>query len=601
MKDTLAHLQTRGDLFTRQLLSEKDRVSRLQNELSHVNDEISQIRDSNKQKAVQLLNMHTTTARDAYRRADGLDPTRLADINQKKLVKNLESRLNKALVRHNEVQNQNNAIKAQIDKFRRKIKNDNVNRSTMEKKLVTLQDEMDRIMEKAALASEGRDRAVERRLLLLDANADEERAFQKEYREMGEYVAERTELLEASIAAVSDSVMSQSQLVKEGSGTAGRDHMPVSSTAATPAVNSGVGATAGSSGSCKTAKKGAFLERDDVTILGEKISEADEALSETRKFLRQTEDKIHTYEENFRQLRDVSGLESNDDITTAFVKNEDESFSLFNYIQTVSQETDVTLEQCAQLERDIEDYSTYHRERESQKASTVRDYEERLREAKEERRKMNDMAREGKETIEKIAEKVQTLYGTVQCDELEGVGTGAAEGTMAVSSKTGELQLVNAATGGEGVSVAGMFPSGHNITTASTAGEHVSERNILRSMELIEKRSIQIIAAYARMLAFNKKNRRKPSVLLSPKMFRKLSCASRRASDTHHNLQFSDDDDDDDDDDEDVSDDDNYNNRPLSLHEMRRQTAERLKRSQTATVGGALGLDIRKQLKKAAS
>mmetsp|Transcript_17078 Transcript_17078/g.21279 ORF Transcript_17078/g.21279 Transcript_17078/m.21279 type:complete len:332 (-) Transcript_17078:325-1320(-) len=62
-----------------------------------------------------------------------------------------------------------------------------------------------------------------------------------------------------------------------------------------------------------------------------------------------------------------------------------------------------------------------------------------------------------------------------------------------------------------------------------------------------------------------------------------------------------DDDDDDDDDDEDVSDDDNYNNRPLSLHEMRRQTAERLKRSQTATVGGALGLDIRKQLKKAAS
>ena len=45
----------------------------------------------------------------------------LAENNQKKIVKKLESRLGKALVRKSQIENENAVIKGKIDKLRRKF------------------------------------------------------------------------------------------------------------------------------------------------------------------------------------------------------------------------------------------------------------------------------------------------------------------------------------------------------------------------------------------------------------------------------------------------------------------------------------------------
>ena len=139
MTDSLAALQARGDHFTRQLLQEKQRVSRYEAQLKELNEEISTVRERNKRKAIDLLNKHTsTTKKSAYQRVDGKDPTRLAEINQKKLVDNLESRLDKALARQSVIDSENSVIKAKIDKLRRKVDNDSVNRKNVEKQLKAL-------------------------------------------------------------------------------------------------------------------------------------------------------------------------------------------------------------------------------------------------------------------------------------------------------------------------------------------------------------------------------------------------------------------------------------------------------------------------------
>jgi hypothetical protein len=44
--------------------------------------------------------------------------------------------------------------------------------------------------------------------------------------------------------------------------------------------------------------------------------------------------------------------------------------------------------------------------------------------------------------------------------------------------------------------------------------DHVSEKNILLHMELIERRAIQIISKYAETLSQNRKGQRRPSVLM---------------------------------------------------------------------------------------
>ena len=50
LRNELAALQTRGDHFTKLLLNEKQRSSRLQAQLKSLNEEISDVRESNKKK-----------------------------------------------------------------------------------------------------------------------------------------------------------------------------------------------------------------------------------------------------------------------------------------------------------------------------------------------------------------------------------------------------------------------------------------------------------------------------------------------------------------------------------------------------------------------
>ena len=50
--ESLAKLQGRGDHFTRQLLQEKQRVSQLETNLKELNEQITEVREDNKKKAV---------------------------------------------------------------------------------------------------------------------------------------------------------------------------------------------------------------------------------------------------------------------------------------------------------------------------------------------------------------------------------------------------------------------------------------------------------------------------------------------------------------------------------------------------------------------
>ena len=95
VKETLALMQARGDIFTRQLHSEKQRVEQLQINIQKVNDDIIQTRSSNKEKAITLLNnlhkqnMNTTsqTSKNSdttyNRRVDGIDLTLMACTHSK--------------------------------------------------------------------------------------------------------------------------------------------------------------------------------------------------------------------------------------------------------------------------------------------------------------------------------------------------------------------------------------------------------------------------------------------------------------------------------------------------------------------------------------
>ncbi|CAN0542188.1 unnamed protein product, partial [Ectocarpus sp. 12 AP-2014] len=83
------------------------------------------------------------------------------------------------------------------------------------------------------------------------------------------------------------------------------------------------------------------------------------------------------YEEAFEELKTVSNIDDLDRLVAVFIKQEDEHFSLFNYIQTVNQETDQHLEKTEELEAEIAKYEEEQGVEERQRVAIIRDLHER--------------------------------------------------------------------------------------------------------------------------------------------------------------------------------------------------------------------------------
>jgi hypothetical protein len=454
-KSSIDELQARGELFTRQLIKEKQRAVQLQVNLDEVKAKIATLRESNKQKAMLLFNKYATTPNDAHHRVDGLNPAMLAENNQKKIVKKMEGSLSKALTRRNRIENENESIKGKIDVLRRKVYSDIKNKECMKKELVEIKEEVDGIMKRAADATSGRERLIERRNQAIQQGAEKQAAFEKEYNELCLRIAEKAKSLEQSIAETAEDVTAKLRITEAGEGA----NIDITSD-----------------------------EVADIKQLKDKAAALDKQYEETLTRSRENQSKIEQYEEHFEQLREVSGLTSTEDIVRTFVKNEDECFSMFNYIQVVNQDCDRIMEQSAKLREEVNQIRKEQMDTENTRSATLNVYRTGLDEVKEEREKLYETAIESRRTIETIAQRVTALYFKLKCNELDLA-------KQASRDSTPPQQRVD-------------------IQLTTIGGGVVSERNIVNLMELIETRSIQIVDAYLKQLSTTKRPRRSACLFL---------------------------------------------------------------------------------------
>jgi hypothetical protein len=210
--------------------------------------------------------------------------------------------------------------------------------------------------------------------------------------------------------------------------------------------------------------------------------------------LKDHERKISTFEKKFKDLRDVSGLESVDDIISAFVKNEDECFSMFNYIQAVNQDCDRTIKQGSRLKKDIAKFKNEQVQKEEARSATVQVCQKNLRDVQEEREKLYRTAIQARRTVETIARRVTALYFKLKCHELDQ--------NEHSSSRNSALPPTN------------NLRLDRKLTMIS--GGEVSERDIINLMEAIERRAIQIIHIYLKKeSSTSRRSRRQNSMLVS--------------------------------------------------------------------------------------
>lgn len=439
----LEELQARGDLFTKKLVKEKRRLSRLEADIEDLDAEIARQREENRNLAVHLFNSHSSKARNdttAQQKVDGIASARLAEINQEKIVNNLEERLNKALIRRNTIERENIKIKEKIDNLRRKVVSDVVAKRDMEEHLDRIKYEIGEITKKRTMASEKRDKIVDAQKQLVKENAEEIEKFNKACTSMNEYIQEQNALLDASIARVASDVVSKLEVIDSF-----HPH--------------------------EQNRSGSTENDEDVDQLDARIAELEHQLAHKNDSKKQSEGNEKRDAQSLKRLLEISGLHSTDDLIDV-VTNEDSLFSLFNYIQTVNQNCDEMLEEKAIVDREIEKIEERIMKNKTEHKNFVDKYNRQLNEARQDKERFKDQNQQRKTAIACIASNIQKLYDKLRCHEID--------------NKLPSL-VYNQSLDQEGPVI---------IEDSTSIGHKVSESNVLHQMEMIEQRAIQIIHEY---------------------------------------------------------------------------------------------------------
>lgn len=63
---------------------------------------------------------------------------------------------------------------------------------------------------------------------------------------------------------------------------------------------------------------------------------------------------VRIIEDAFDQLKEQTGMESNEEIVTTFIKAEEQNYSLYNYVNTLNSDIDVIEEANRNIQAEIE-------------------------------------------------------------------------------------------------------------------------------------------------------------------------------------------------------------------------------------------------------
>jgi hypothetical protein len=97
---------------------------------------------------------------------------------------------------------------------------------------------------------------------------------------------------------------------------------------------------------------------------------------------------VRIIEDAFDQIKEVSnfiiskatGISSNDEIVTTFIKAEEQNYSLYNYVNTLNQETDSLEESNREIKEEIERYLAREKMNEKEKEQLINDLKDEVNE-----------------------------------------------------------------------------------------------------------------------------------------------------------------------------------------------------------------------------
>lgn len=78
-------------------------------------------------------------------------------------------------------------------------------------------------------------------------------------------------------------------------------------------------------------------------------------------------------EDAFEQIKEQTGIQSNDEIVTTFIKAEEQNYSLYNYVNTLNSDMDTIEEANKNIKAEIEKHENLMKMSEKDKENKIKD------------------------------------------------------------------------------------------------------------------------------------------------------------------------------------------------------------------------------------
>jgi hypothetical protein len=279
-----------------------------------------------------------------------------------KQIRILENRLDKALVKFNEALAHNKQLREEIDNLRReRVVFDNIYRK-LERELHDKKKQMANIIELSNLAYEQRDAAQMEVAAIEAQNRKEQEDFEQHMAELGRQIERKR----------------SSDRLENGA------------------------------------------DRGDMTIADEaklktKVNKGAWGIAKEKVAIQVSIEKVQNFEEAFNKIKAATGINDIEELVRTFIKNEDQNFSLFNYVNEQTNEIEKLEEQIQQLKEEEQKYAQESGDDVHQHKQLLRDLELRLQSTESMAERYELKCTEAQKTINSLKMGIHSIFTRIGC------------------------------------------------------------------------------------------------------------------------------------------------------------------------------------------
>jgi len=366
----MMHLNDQLDVYTRKIEVEQRKVA----ELSAQVDEVKTNIDS-QQKDILGWSGRSGVANAAK------------DSNQaiQKQIRQLENRLEKALVKFNEALAHNKELRQEIDGLRReRVVFDSIYKK-LERELDHKKKEMANIIEISNSAYESRDQAQQEMQALKKQLEEEQAAFEEEWKDLGR-------IIEADRA--------RKQNRKAAAEIEQRGEMTV----------------------------------EEEMGMKKKLIKGTWAIARDKASMHVQAEKVQTYEEAFARIMDATSIHSIDELVDTFINAEDKNFTLFNFVNELTSDIEKLEEQIQDIKAEVEKYRGQDMNSDHQRKKILKDLEEKLGRTETKAEQYDAKFAHSTKILGSLKDGIHSIFSNIGCNmtgvsEVLGTG-GVTEGNI---------------------------------------------------------------------------------------------------------------------------------------------------------------------------